>query len=39
MKRVLFLFALGAALGAAARWATTPINPLPASTPEAWPLR
>lgn len=36
MKRFLLLLACGIALGAAARWATSPYAPLP-STPEAWP--
>jgi hypothetical protein len=36
MKRTLFLFAIGLALGAVSRWATSPYAPLPA-TPEAWP--
>lgn len=39
MKRTVFLLALGLVLGAAARWATSPIAPLTdAATPEAWHL-
>lgn len=36
MKRTLLLFAVGLALGAISRWATSPYAPLP-PTPEAWP--
>lgn len=37
MKRTLLLFALGIALGAAARWATSPIAPTASPhAPDAW---